>query len=263
MPNAASAWRLGSSRFTATHALSALASLRLTVVLFALSIFLVFVGTLAQVDHGVWDVVNHAYFRVWFARVDFLAFERLVQMFYPVEWHLTGGFYFPGGKLIGGLLLVNLFAAHAVRFKVAADGSRLRRRLGGHRARRAGHGAGDSQRHERHARKRAVARVLQWAVAIAARHVGRLGVGGRLSVGAQLRPPPRGVVFAAGGRPAARRGSGLAVSSIPTSASTTPDCEFCGNLSKAWPPAASCWPAASWCFASGPASCCCTAASRS
>ena len=125
-PNATSAGLLDSSRFTADHALSVLASLRLTVVLFAMSIFLVFVGTLAQVDHGVWDVVNHAYFRVWFARVDFQAFERLVQMFYPVEWNLRGGFFFPGGKLIGGMLLVNLFAAHVVRFKVAADGWRLR-----------------------------------------------------------------------------------------------------------------------------------------
>ena len=62
---------------------SALASLRLTVVLFALSIFLVFAGTLAQVDHGVWDVVNHSYFRVWFAYIELQGFERLVQMFCP------------------------------------------------------------------------------------------------------------------------------------------------------------------------------------
>ena len=125
VPNTTSVRRLGSSHFTAVHALAALASLRLTVVLFALAIFLVFAGTLAQVDHGIWDVVNHTYFRVWFARVDFLAFARLVQMFFPVEWPVSGGFYFPGGKLIGGLLLVNLLAAHAVRFKVAANGTRL------------------------------------------------------------------------------------------------------------------------------------------
>ena len=37
--------------------LSVLASLKLTVVLFALLIFLIFTGTLAQVDHGSWDVV--------------------------------------------------------------------------------------------------------------------------------------------------------------------------------------------------------------
>ena len=105
--------------------LDVLASLKLTVLLFALSIFLVFAGTLAQVDHGVWDVVNHMYFRVWIAKVDFLAFERLVRMFYPVQWNLTGGFYFPGGKLLGGLLLANLLAAHSVRFKINAKGQRL------------------------------------------------------------------------------------------------------------------------------------------
>ena len=118
--------QLSAIEFVRTHVLAALASLRLTVVLFALSIFLVFVGTLAQKDHDVWYVVNDTYFRVWFARVEFLAFERLVQMFFKsVEWNLTGGFYFPGGKLIGLALLVNLVAAHAVRFKVAAEGRRL------------------------------------------------------------------------------------------------------------------------------------------
>jgi ABC-type transport system involved in cytochrome c biogenesis permease subunit len=114
-----------SFRAAIVRVLDVLASLKLTVVLFALSIFLVFAGTLAQVDHGVWDVVNHMYFRVWIAKVDFLAFERLVRMFYPVQWNLTGGFHFPGGKLLGGLLLANLLAAHSVRFKINASGRRL------------------------------------------------------------------------------------------------------------------------------------------
>jgi hypothetical protein len=93
--------------------------------LFAVSLFLVFVGTLAQKDHDVWYVVD-AYFRTWFARVDFITFERLVQIFFKqVEWNLTDAFYFPGGKLIGLLLLVNLAAAHAVRFKIEAKGRRL------------------------------------------------------------------------------------------------------------------------------------------
>ncbi len=113
-------------RFTLSKMLAALASLRLTVVLFALSIFLVFAGTLAQVDHGVWQVVDHTYFRVWFAYIEFQTFERLVQMFVKsVDWGLAGGFYFPGGKLLGGLLLVNLLAAHSVRFKIVASGARL------------------------------------------------------------------------------------------------------------------------------------------
>src|SRR5690349_11730330 len=69
-------------RFTLEGVLSLFASLRLTVVLFALSIFLVFAGTLAQVDNDVWEVVRHTYFRTWVAHVQFQAFERLGQMFY-------------------------------------------------------------------------------------------------------------------------------------------------------------------------------------
>jgi ABC-type transport system involved in cytochrome c biogenesis permease subunit len=110
----------------AKRVLSVFASLRVTVTLFALAIFLIFVGTLAQKDQDVWQVVNDTYFRVWFARIDFVTFERLVQLFAKgVEWNLSGGFYFFGGKSIGLALIVNLLAAHAVRFKVAAAGRRL------------------------------------------------------------------------------------------------------------------------------------------
>ncbi|MCH2118385.1 MAG: cytochrome c biogenesis protein CcsA [Pirellulales bacterium] len=102
-----------------------LASLRLTVVLFALLIFLVFVGTLAQVDHGIWYVVDHAYFRVWIAEIEFQTLERLVQMLTPVEWNLAGSFPFPGGYLIGAVMAVNLLVAHQLRFKLVAKGNRL------------------------------------------------------------------------------------------------------------------------------------------
>jgi ABC-type transport system involved in cytochrome c biogenesis permease subunit len=115
----------------AERLLSALASLRLTVTLFGLAVFLIFAGTLAQKDHDVWQVVNETYFRVWLARVDWLVFERLAQMFYKgAEWDLGGGFYFPGGKTIGLALMVNLLSAHAMRFKVAAQGRRLAIGLG-------------------------------------------------------------------------------------------------------------------------------------
>jgi ABC-type transport system involved in cytochrome c biogenesis permease subunit len=128
---APSATAVATPQQVAIRALSALASLRLTVVLFAMAIFLVFVGTLAQKDHDVWEVVNDTYFRVWWARIDFLAFQRLAQMFFKgIDWNVTGGFYFPGGKLIGSALLINLFAAHAVRFKIAASGIRLAIGLG-------------------------------------------------------------------------------------------------------------------------------------
>lgn len=97
--------------------LKPLASLRLTVVLFAMAMFIVMGGTLAQVDKGIWTVVGQ-YFRCFFAWVD-------LGVFFPRRWAVPGGFYFPGGWLIGSALAVNLLAAHAIRFKVRARGLRL------------------------------------------------------------------------------------------------------------------------------------------
>jgi len=119
---------VSAARYYLTEVATALASLKLTVVLFSAAIFLVFVGTLAQVDNDVWEVVRHTYFRVWVAHVEFQAFERLGQMFYkPFSLGLPDAAYFPfpGGKMIGVALLINLLAAHGVRFKIAAKGARL------------------------------------------------------------------------------------------------------------------------------------------
>lgn len=113
------------------QAIASLASLRLTVALFSLLIFLVFVGTLAQVDHDIWYVVEENYFRVWIATVEWQTFVRLGEMFSKTESApISGGFWFPGGKLIGVVMFANLLAAHTVRFKVAARGRRLTVGLG-------------------------------------------------------------------------------------------------------------------------------------
>ncbi|MHC4908370.1 MAG: cytochrome c biogenesis protein ResB [Planctomycetota bacterium] len=96
------------------------ASLKLTVVLLALATFLVFAGTVAQIDKGIWTVVDE-YFRCAFAWVEF-------RIFFPRAWDIPGGIWFPGGWLIGGLLLLNVISAHLLRFKSKATGSRL---LGG------------------------------------------------------------------------------------------------------------------------------------
>lgn len=111
--------------------LHAIASLRLTVTLFALSMFLVFAGTLAQVDRDVWDVVNHGYFHTWIATIEWRALGRFLGMFTSFKADsLTGGFWFAGGKLIGVFLAANLLAAHALRFKVVATGKQLWAGLG-------------------------------------------------------------------------------------------------------------------------------------
>src|SRR5438552_8574117 len=100
-------------------ALWALASLRLTVVLFSLAIVLIFCGTLAQVDMGIWTAVNQ-YFRSAYVWIPFQLFVHFGQVFFGLSTsaHLPGSFPFPGGWLIGSVLLVNLLAAHAVRFKM-------------------------------------------------------------------------------------------------------------------------------------------------
>ena len=85
--------------------LSILTSLRLTVVLLALALGLVFIGTIAQVRLGLY-IVQEQYFSNYF-----------------VWWGPQGSNFkfpvFPGGYLIGGLLLINLIAAHIKRFELS------------------------------------------------------------------------------------------------------------------------------------------------
>jgi hypothetical protein len=73
-------------------------SIRLTVTLLVLGMVLVFWGTLAQVHLGLYQAQNE-FFRSFF-----------------VFWHPPGASFkipvFPGGYLLGGLLLINLIAAH-------------------------------------------------------------------------------------------------------------------------------------------------------
>jgi ABC-type transport system involved in cytochrome c biogenesis permease subunit len=100
------------------HKLAAFAaSLRLTVALFALSIVLVLAGTLAQIDHDIWYVVQE-YFRSWVAWIE-------LKVFFPRDWGVGGVLPFPGGWTLGTLLAINLLAAHLVRFRIVAQGSQL------------------------------------------------------------------------------------------------------------------------------------------
>ena len=94
-------------------ALRPLASLYLTVALLALSIMLVFAGTLAQRLMGIDDVVSH-YFRSGVAWIDPRIFFPGVKPGGPTHNIIP----FLGGKTLVLLLLVNLLAAHTVRFKL-------------------------------------------------------------------------------------------------------------------------------------------------
>jgi ABC-type transport system involved in cytochrome c biogenesis permease subunit len=98
--------------------LTPLASLRLTVTLLSLSLFLVLAGTLAQIDYDVWKVV-HDYFRTEVAWIE-------LKIFLPRAWDVPNiKFPFPGGVTLGICLAVNLLAAHGLRFKITARGGRL------------------------------------------------------------------------------------------------------------------------------------------
>ena len=81
-----------------------LTSLKLTIACLAAAIVLIFAGTIAQVHLGIYE-----------------AQQRFFQSLF-VWWPPEGrGFkipIFPGGHLIGAILLINLVAAHAKRFRL-------------------------------------------------------------------------------------------------------------------------------------------------
>jgi hypothetical protein len=100
--------RPGRRRGPLLKAVLALASLKFTVALMALSIGLVFIGTLAQVDEGIWTVVER-YFRSAYVWVP-------LHIFFPRDWNVGGSFPYPGGWLLGGVMLVNMTLAYFVRY---------------------------------------------------------------------------------------------------------------------------------------------------
>ncbi len=79
------------------------ASLKLTVALLAFSIVLVFAATLDQVNLGIWGIQQK-----WLR--SFVVYQPVGALVVPV---------FPGGYTIGGLLLLNLIAAHTARFSLS------------------------------------------------------------------------------------------------------------------------------------------------
>jgi hypothetical protein len=82
-------------------------SLRLTVVCLALAMVLVFLGTLAQVEIGLYKAQNE-YFRSFFVFWGPKA----------ADWKLP---VFPGGYLVGGVLLINLIGSHYKRWSFTRD----------------------------------------------------------------------------------------------------------------------------------------------
>lgn len=80
-------------------------SLKLTIICLAAAMVLIFAGTIAQVHLGIWEA-QHRYFQSLF-------------VWWPPEGRGFRIPVFPGGHLIGAVLLINLIAAHAKRFQWA------------------------------------------------------------------------------------------------------------------------------------------------
>ena len=231
------------SRGPILRVLDTLASLRLTVLLFALAIVLIFAGTLAQVNKDIWEVMD-LYFRAWFAWIP-------LQVFFPAS-------FFP--RLAIGPRRV-LFSRRVFDRRRhgrqpaggawrAVHGAGARRPAGGRpgdrSARRADDLGGGAGRIGQGAGRRV--RRAQNVVAVGGC---RSGLGNAVAVDA-LRPV--GAAIRAGlGAAAVDRGRSGAWAACWACCSTkarrscpTPRrCAFCGNWSKPPRPRWCCWPAAS------------------
>jgi len=120
-----------------------LASLRLTVGLLIMSVFVIWIATMQQTRMDIWDV-KRAHFPALLTPVDF-------EVLFPPAWFpglngltdetdvvatstpdagspIPGRFYVPSGFLLIVLMLVNLTAAHMLRMRIQASGGAL---LGG------------------------------------------------------------------------------------------------------------------------------------
>ena len=84
-----------------------LSSLRLTIWLLGISVVLVFLGSIAQAPEGLWNAQVR-----WFK-------SFLVVRHAGDDWWVPP--IFPGGHLLGTLLLLNLLAAHFKRFKFSFE----------------------------------------------------------------------------------------------------------------------------------------------
>ena len=95
------------------NAWKVIVSLRVTVILFLLSAALVFFGTLAQKQAGIWDVITR-YFWSWYVDVPIQLLVEFLKIFglgfVGPSASVPGSFPIPGGKLLALLLFINLFA---------------------------------------------------------------------------------------------------------------------------------------------------------
>ena len=106
----------------ATAILAPLASLKLAVFLITVAIGVIFIATLQQASLDMWTVKNMHY-NNWFVTIPFQ--QLLIERWFPDYQNVPGSFVIPSGKLIIYALIINLVAAHLLRFRVKAKGIKL------------------------------------------------------------------------------------------------------------------------------------------
>lgn len=109
------------------HILDVAASLKVTVALLVYATWVVWIGTLAQTDADIWEVVDK-YFHSVIMPVDLHLLMIIPKMAFPNLPILDPNKIIvpmPGGWIVGLLMIVNLAAAHGRRFKAQASGIEL------------------------------------------------------------------------------------------------------------------------------------------
>ena len=126
LPQHAQRSRLQAESLSVTDVVSALfsplASLKLTVFLLVMSIAVIFIATLQQASLNMWSV-KHMHYDHWFVTIPFQ--QLLIERWFPDFQNVPGSFVIPSGKLLIYALIVNLIAAHVLRFRIKAKGVKL------------------------------------------------------------------------------------------------------------------------------------------
>ena len=102
--------------------LAPIASLRVTVFLLVLAVFVTWVVTLEQATVDIWELKNKHY--------SSLVVYVPLNTFLPPNWfpeapQIKAGLFLPSGFAIIIAMLMNLTAAHLLRFRIQARGTRL------------------------------------------------------------------------------------------------------------------------------------------
>jgi len=106
-------------RDIAAAILGPLSSLKLTVFLLIAATVVTWIATLDQTRFDIWQVKNKHFHNV-LVEVPFQTF--FVPGWFPELQNVKGSFYVPSGVTILVAMLVNLAAAHLLRFKLQAKG---------------------------------------------------------------------------------------------------------------------------------------------